>query len=64
MIAQLVDITFENAKGETMNVSWYHVPRVGDHLEVVDAMANPGAPMVGKVVRVLWTEDSVWVTVK
>lgn len=61
MIQNLVDITFVDTtdKQEMVEVSWYHVPRVGDHVD----LSEP-SQMVGKVIDVTWTEDSVWVRVK
>lgn len=59
MINQLVTIRFEGPQ-EGILVHWYHVPRVGDWIELIenDAYIN------GRVTDVYWGSEQVIVRVK
>ena len=61
MIGQLVTIRFEGEKpDENVTVYWYHVPRRGDWIEVIEN----GAAISGEVEQVYWGSEQVIVSVK
>lgn len=59
MINQLVTIRFEGPQ-EGILVHWYHVPRVGDSVEVIEN----GRVISGRVEWVTWGSEMVIVRVK